>query len=112
MMIAASAPGLLGVAAAMGGIGLGLGLVAIAGFAALPIFYAIAELAVVAAALGALGGLFGGGGEDGEKEDKMQVIADKLDQLIAVASKSGDVNMDGRKVGEIVRLGLNSSNVR
>jgi hypothetical protein len=94
------------------GIGAGLGMMALAGLMALPIIGALIGLAAVAPALGALGSIFGGGEEGGEKEDKMQLIADKLDQLIAVASKGGEINMDGRKVGEIVRLGLNTSNVR
>ena len=112
MMIAASAPGLLAVAGAMMGIGAGLGLVAIAGFAALPIFGAMMALAAVAPMLATLGSLFGGGGDEGGKDDKMDKVVEKLDQLIAVASKGGEVKMDGKKVGEIIRLGLNTSNVR
>lgn len=113
MMIAASAPGLLGVAAAMGGIGLGLGLVALAGFAAIPVFGAMMALAAVAPMLASLGSMFGGGEESGGgKEDKMDKVVEKLDQLIAVASKGGEVKMDGKKVGEVIRLGLNTSNVR
>jgi len=110
--IAASAGGLTEVGLAVMGIGAGLGMMALAGLMALPIIGALIGLAAVAPALGALGSMFGGGGGDEKEDDKMQVIADKLDQLIAVASKSGDINMDGRKVGEIVRLGLNTSNVR
>lgn len=110
--IAASAGGLTQVGLAVMGIGAGLGLMALAGLMALPIIGALIGLAAVAPALGALGSIFGGGEDGGEKEDKMQLIADKLDQLIAVASKGGEVNMDGRKVGEIIRLGLNTSNVR
>jgi hypothetical protein len=105
--ISAAGPGLALVGFGLMGIAAGLGMMALAGLSALPIIGALTMLAAVAPALS---GLMGGGGKG--EEDKMQVIADKLDQLIAVASKSGDVNMDGRKVGEIVRLGLNSSNVR
>ena len=94
-------------------IGTGLGLMAMAGLAALPIIGALVGLAAVAPMLASLGGVFGGGGEEGGGEDdKMQLIADKLDQLIAVASKGGEIKMDGRKVGEVIRLGLNTSNVR
>lgn len=110
--ISASAGGLTQVGLAVMGIGAGLGMMALAGLMALPVIGALIGLAAVAPALGALGSIFGGGEEGGEKEDKMQLIADKLDQLIAVASKGGEINMDGRKVGEIVRLGLNTSNVR
>ena len=90
------------------GMAAGIGAFALAGLAALPIIGALTKLAAVAPALA---GLMGGSGSSSE-EDKMQMIADKLDVLIAVASKGGDINMDGRKVGEIIRLGLNTSNIR
>jgi len=106
--LAAASSGLGLVGVSLMSIGAGLGMMAAGGFLALPIIGALIGLAAVAPALS---GLMGGGG-GGEEEDKMQVIADKLDQLISVASKGGDINMDGRKVGEIVRLGLNTSNVR
>ena len=109
MMIAAAAPGLLGVAAAMAGIGVGLGLVALAGFAAIPVFGAMMALAAVAPMLASLGSMFGGG-EDSAKDDGMKVVADKLDQLIAVVSQGGVINMDGKKVGDVI--GLSVSNAR
>jgi hypothetical protein len=94
--------------------GMGLMSMAAGGFMALPIIGALIALATVAPALiglgAALGGIFGGGG--GEKEDKMDTLITKIDVLIGVASKGGTVNMDGKKVGEIVRLGINSSGVR
>jgi hypothetical protein len=110
--ISASAGGLSEVSLAVMGIGTGLGMMALAGLAALPIIGALVGLAAVAPMLSSLGSMFGGGGEKSSEDDKMQVIADKLDQLIAVASAGGDVNLDGRKVGQILKLGLNSSNVR
>ena len=109
--LAGSAGGLSEVSSALLGIGGGLGLMAMAGLASLPIIGALMGLAAVAPALGALGSIFGGG-EGGGEDDKMQLIADKLDQLIAVASKGGEVNLDGRKVGQVLKLGLNTSNVR
>tara|TARA_R110000868_G_scaffold107649_3_gene294454 strand:- start:5825 stop:8509 length:2685 start_codon:yes stop_codon:yes gene_type:complete len=105
--LGSAGPGLALVGASLVGIAGGLSLMALSGLMALPIIGALIGLAAVAPALS---GLMGGGGKG--EEDKMQVIADKLDQLIAVASKGGEINMDGRKVGEIVRLGLNTSNVR
>jgi len=103
---------LLGPAMVM--IGAGLGVMAIAGFAALPIIGALIGLAVVAPALvglgNALGGMFGGGG--GEESDQMDTLIGKVDQLIAVASSGGEIKMDGKKVGEVIRLGLNSAGVR
>ena len=106
--IASAGPGLALVGASLVGIAGGLSLMALSGLMALPIIGSLIALAAVAPALS---GLMGGGGKEGE-DDKMQLIADKLDQLIAVASKGGEVNMDGKKVGQIIKLGLNSSNVR
>ena len=57
-----------------------------------------------------MGGLFEGG--RGEESDKMDVLIGKIDELITIASQGGVVNMDGKRVGEVVRLGLNSSGVR
>jgi len=99
---------------AFAGIAGGLGLMALSGMMALPVIGALIALATVAPALvglgAALGGMFGGGG--GEKEDKMDLLIQKIDKLIGVASAGGTVNMDGKKVGDIVRLGVNSSGVR
>lgn len=114
MTMAASAPGLLQVGAALLAIGGGLTMVAIAGLLALPLLEALVALAVVAPALAAvgnaLGGMFGGGG--GEESDKMDTLIAKIDQLIAVASQGGEIKMDGKKVGDVIRLGLNSSGIR
>ena len=103
---------LLGPAMVM--IGAGLGIIALSGFSALPIIGALIGLAAVAPALvglgTALGGMFGGGG--GEESDQMDTLIGKVDQLIAVASSGGEIKMDGKKVGEVIRLGLNSAGVR
>ena len=94
--------------------GMGLMSMAAGGFMALPIIGALIALATVAPALiglgAALGGIFGGGG--GEKEDKMDTLIAEIRSLKAIAAGGGTVNMDGKKVGEIVRLGINSSGVR
>ena len=108
-------PGLGLVAISMMGIGAGLGMVALAGLAALPVIGALIALATVAPALvglgAALGGIFDGGG-GGKKEDKMDTLIAKIDTLIGVASKGGVINMDGKKVGEVVRQGLNTTGIR
>ncbi len=112
--IAANVSGLGGVAVALMGIAGGLGLMGVAGLMAMPTIGALIALATVAPALvglgAALGGMFGGGGS--EKEDKMDTLIAKIDTLISVASKGGVINMDGKKVGEVIRLSINSSNVR
>ena len=53
--------------------------------------------------------MFGGGGGDDAKADKPQKIDTtaleaKIDELITVISKGGVINMDGRKVGEVLNL--------
>ena len=107
-------PGLGLVAMSMMGIGAGLSLVAIAGIAALPVIGALIALATVAPALIGLGAALGGifGGEGGEKEDKMDTLIAKIDKLISVASKGGVVNMDGKKVGDIIYQSINTTNIR
>jgi len=114
MMMGQAGPGLALVAVSMMGIAGGLGMMAISGLAAMPVIGALMALAVVAPALiglgASLGGMFGGGG--GEKEDKMDTLIAKVDTLIGVASQGGTINMDGKKVGEVVRLGLNSSRIK
>lgn len=112
--VAANASGLGGVAIAMIGIAGGLSLMAYTGLAAMPVILALMALAAVAPALtglgASLGGMFGGGG--GDKEDKMDTLIAKVDTLISVASKGGVINMDGKKVGDILRTSINSSGVR
>jgi hypothetical protein len=114
LMMAAAGPGLGLVALSMMGIGAGLGMVALAGLAAMPVIGSLIALAAVAPALAGLGTALGGmfGGEEGESDDKMDTLIGKIDQLIAVASSGGEVKMDGKKVGEVIRLGLNTSGVR
>ena len=80
----------------------GLAAMAVAGVAALPIIGALGALALVAAPLAALAGVFGGdgGGGDGGEDP----IVKKLDELIEIVSKGGDVIMDGNKVGRTLTL--------
>jgi hypothetical protein len=92
------------------GIGAGLYMIAAAGFAALPILGALTALAVVAPALSGLGDILGGGGA--EEESKMDVVVQKLDQLISVVSTPAAVTLDGRKVGDAIRLNINGTAIR
>ena len=110
MNLSASASGLGAVGASLFGIAGGLGAMALAGFAALPIIGSLIALAAVAPALGKLADVFGGGGSD--EDDKLGEIADKLDTLISVASQGGVINMDGKKVGDVVRLSITSSGIK
>ena len=87
---------------ALFGIAGGLAAMAIAGLGALPIIGALGALALVAAPLAALAGIFGGG--EGGGDDGDDPIVKKLDELIEIVSKGGDVIMDGNKVGRTVML--------
>ena len=87
---------------ALFGIAGGLAAIAVAGLGALPIIGALGALGLVATPLAALAGIFGvgeGGGDDGEDP-----IIKKLDELIDIISKGGDVIMDGNKVGRTLTL--------
>lgn len=104
---------LMGVATALMGIGAGLTFMAIAGFAAMPIIGMLIGLATVAPALSGLANaLMGGGEEKGGEEDKMQILIDEIRGLRQEMSKGGVVNMDGKKVGETLRLAMNTSGIR
>lgn len=108
--LSASASGLGAVGGSLFGIAGGLGAMALAGFAALPIIGSLIALAAVAPALGKLADVFGGGGSS--EDDKLGKIANKLDTLISVASEGGVINMDGKKVGDVLRLSVTSSGVK
>lgn len=81
--------------------------VASAGTTALPVLESLNSLA----------GGTAGGGEGGQaagntqQEDKMDILIGKIDQIIAMASKPGIVNIDGRKLTEFIRLGVNATNI-
>lgn len=113
--MASTASGLLLVAGAVWAISAGLGMMALAGLAVLPIIGGLILLAAVAPALvalgGALGDLLGGGGGD-EKDDKMDELIGEVRGLKAIMSQGGVINMDGRKVGDVLRLGMTSSGVK
>jgi len=82
---------------ALFGIAGGLLAVGLAGIKALPVLAGLGALALVATPLLELAGVFGGG--DGGGDDTSQII-EKLDKLIEVVEKGGDVYMDGNKVGK------------
>jgi hypothetical protein len=78
----------------------------------MPAIGMLIALAAVAPALTGLMSAMSGGGGDSGGDDKMDTLIGKIDQLIGVASQGGTVNLDGRKVGDIVRLSINSSKIR
>jgi len=94
------------------GLAAGLGMVAIAGALAMPILTELILLAAVAPALVALGAavgsMFGGGGGGGE-DDRMKELVDEVKGLRTDIMKGGVVNMDGKKVGDALRLAMNTT---
>lgn len=97
-------PALMMISTGLVGMGLALG-------PAMPVIASLIALAAVAPALSGLsiGGGFGGGGEENDKMDQMLA---KLDRLVAATEKGGVINMDGKKVGEVLRLSVNSTSIR
>jgi len=115
------------VGGAVAAIGAGLALMSYAGMAAMPIIGALVGLAAVAPALTALGGILGGEGGGGQatqqqtttkasnesaKDDSMKILIDEIRGLRSEIAGGGVINMDGRKVGEVLRLVMNTSGVR
>ena len=80
-------------------------------YALMPLMPVLLLLGSVVGKMGGFGALTGGGGESEETTTQTQdtsggnqeVIA-KLDQLIAVIQQPGTINMDGRKVGEVLHM--------
>ena len=95
------------------GLAAGLTMVAIAGALAMPILTELILLASVAPALVALGAAVGGivgaamGG--GEEEDQMGELVKEIKGLRADMAKGGVINMDGKKVGDALRLAMNTT---
>lgn len=110
--IAESASGLSLVGDALVKMGVGLGTIADRGLGAIPVLGALTGLAIVAPLLSGLGSILGGGGGGGEEEDKMDVMVQKLDQLISVVSTPAAVMMDGKKVGDAIRLNVGTTVIR
>ena len=114
------APALVALSAAGQGMFLmGAGFAAFAGglllmvpalYALMPLMPTLLLLGGIVGTMGALGAFSGGGeessepaGESKEGTGNQEVIA-KLDQLIAVIQQPGVINMDGRKVGEVLHM--------
>jgi len=97
---------------ALMGVSVGLAAMAVSGLLALPAIAGLVTLSAVAAPLirlAELGVIGDGGGGGDEGDDRESMIADKLDQLIAIVEKGGDVLLDGAKVGR--NLAIASSKI-
>ena len=102
-LFAGLAPGLIAVGASLFSIAGGLGAMAVAGLAALPVMAALAGLGTVATGISSI---FGGDEEEEETtpaNNDTAILAQKLDQmnvtLNAILAKEGTVTLDGTKVG-------------
>ena len=87
--------------AAAGFIAMGYGLVALsAGLLLLtpmlPVLMALGGLTAIGMSLS--------GGDSGAKEGGDNIIAEKLDILIGLIAQGGTINMDGKKVGDVIAL--------
>jgi len=105
------APGLAAVAGSLFAVAGGLGAMAVAGLAALPIMAGLAGLGTVATGIAGVLGLGGeeGGGEAAPANNDTAILAQKLDQmnstLQAILAKEGTVTLDGTKVGTALTVG-------
>ena len=104
------APGLMLVAASLFSIAGGLGAMAIAGIAALPVMAGLMGLGTVATGISSiLGGDEEGGEEAAPKNSDNAILAEKLDQmnatLNAILTKEGTVMLDSTKVGTALSVG-------
>ncbi len=104
------APGLMLVATSLFSIAGGLGAMAVAGLAALPVMAGLMGLGTVATGISSI---FGGDEEGGEgatpKSSDNAILAEKLDQmnatLNAILTKEGTVMLDSTKVGTALSVG-------
>ena len=102
LSLVSTIPALFLLGGALMSIGAGLGLIAVAGLAAIPALLALGAIGMIA------GGLFGGSDEgnvEGEGgSTSMAGVEAKLDKLISIVEAGGDVYIDGSKVGKTLQL--------
>ena len=99
-------PSLFLLGPALMSIAAGLGMIAVAGIAAIPALAALSAFAIVVTPLATvIGSMFEGGEGEGGGDSTMAEVSAKLDKLISVVSKGGDVILDGNKVGQALVLG-------
>ena len=111
-MMAASLTLLVGTASGLAQVGAGLssianGLADVSEYkGTLAMLTIAAPILAIAGLTGMFGGSDGGGDESTSKPQKIDTTAleAKLDKLITIIGKGGVINMDGRKVGEVLNL--------
>ena len=90
-------PSLFLLGASLVSIGVGLGLIATMGMAALPALLALGTVGMIA------GSIFGGGGDE-ESSTSMSGVEKKLDKLISLVEAGGDIYLDGASIGKTMQL--------
>jgi len=88
--------------AAAGFVAMGYGLVALS--AGLLLLTPMLPVLMALGGLTAIGMSLFGGGEGEDKAGGDNIIAEKLDTLIGLISQGGTINMDGKKVGDVIAL--------
>ena len=116
-MIVSFLPAMFMMGTALFGMAAGLTAFAFAGILTLPTIMGLMALSLVAPILIALGDSInfdlGGGSSVEEKpeDDKMDQLINEVRSLKAVMSQGGVINMDGTKVGDVLRLSMTNSGV-
>ncbi len=111
-------PAMFMMGTALFGMAAGLTAFAFAGILTLPTIMGLMALSLVAPILIALGDSInfdlGGGSSVEEKpeDDKMDQLINEIKSLKAVMSQGGVINMDGTKVGDVLRLSMTNSGVQ
>ena len=115
--IVALLPAMLMMGTALFSMAAGLAAFAVAGVFTLPIIMGLIALSLVAPILTALGDsinfdLGGGSSVESKEDSKMDVLIQEVKSLKAAFETPGVVKMDGKKVGDALRLSITNSNVK
>jgi len=106
------------IAISMAAMAAGVASFAAAGLLTLPTIMGLIALSFVAPILTALGDsinydLEGGSSVQSKPEDdKMNILIEEVRGLKAIMAQGGVINMDGKKVGDVLRLSTSTSNLR
>jgi|TARA_R110000744_G_scaffold355827_1_gene462443 hypothetical protein len=110
-------PAMLMMGTALFSMAAGLAAFAVAGVFTLPTIMGLIALSLVAPVLTALGDsinfdLGGGSSVESREDSKMDALIGEVRSLKAAFETPGVVNMDGKKVGDALRLSITNSNVK
>ena len=110
-------PAMLMMGTALFSMAAGLAAFAVAGVFTLPTIMGLIALSLVAPILTALGDsinfdLGGGSSVESKEDSKMDALIGEVRSLKAAFETPGVINMDGKKVGDVLRLSITNSNVK